>query len=320
MNKIKIITNKILRNILGIELVSASRMKMLKADSSRMKKLDIELEKQRRRISQLEQLILDGRRDDERQCSITVSMTSFPPRIGYVSSIVRNMMCQTMQPDRIVLWLSEEQFPEKEDGLPKELIALCAKGLEICWCQGDMKAYKKLLPSLEKYPNDILIIIDDDLVYDNDLIECLYEEHKSNPKAIIASRVHKMTLGSDGRVDLYNNWDKETFDRTATETGDLFVTGGAGTLIPPGVFDEEIFNYDIIKEYCLNADDIWLNLMSNINGIEIINRGINTIVSCIEGTQEERLWTTNKFENDTQLRQLAKQYENQLNGIWTKIL
>ncbi len=47
------------------------------------------------------------------------------------------------------------------------------KGLTIDWCE-DIKSYKKLIPTLKKYPDAIIVTADDDLIYDNKWLEQLY--------------------------------------------------------------------------------------------------------------------------------------------------
>ena len=52
-----------------------------------------------------------------------VTMTSWSGRIEHVgSSIFRFFKTQTKLPDIFYLWLSEEEFPNKENDLPKDLL------------------------------------------------------------------------------------------------------------------------------------------------------------------------------------------------------
>ena len=67
-------------------------------------------------------------------------MTSYPARISYVHLAIKSLMLQSYKPDRIILWLAEEQFPTKE--LPKELTDLCQYGLEIRFVE-DLYGHKK---------------------------------------------------------------------------------------------------------------------------------------------------------------------------------
>ena len=75
---------------------------------------------------------------------LTVSLTSFPARIDGVSAILETIYSQTRRPDRVVLWLAKEQFPEKEAELPEALIQLTEENLlEIRWCERDIMPYKR---------------------------------------------------------------------------------------------------------------------------------------------------------------------------------
>ncbi len=42
------------------------------------------------------------------------SLTTFPARINGITSVLNSVYNQTLQPDLLILWLAEDQFPEKE--------------------------------------------------------------------------------------------------------------------------------------------------------------------------------------------------------------
>ena len=109
----------------------------------------------------------------KRKPEIIVSLTSFPKRINIVVKTINTILNQSVKPDKIILWLANEQFPNKEKDLPDELLDLKNFGLMINWCE-DLRSYKKLIPTLNLYPNDIIITADDDIYYDKDWIESLY--------------------------------------------------------------------------------------------------------------------------------------------------
>lgn len=239
-------------------------------------------------------------------------MTSFPDRIRVVSRSLESLMNQTMKPDKIVLWLSEEQFPDKEDELPHRLVEMKKRGLEIAWCEGNIKAYKKVLPALKNFTDDLVIIADDDLIYDVDFVETLYEAHRKFPKAIIASRVNRVTYDENGKINPYAKWEPEVDTDIFRECPNLFFTGGAGTLFPPQIFDDEIFNLDVIQQLCPYADDIWLNVMAARNHVSVINTRNNSHPLYIEGTQDECLYQINKSQNDVQLKKVVEYYKEEL--------
>ena len=102
---------------------------------------------------------------------IIVSLTSWPKRIFNVPIVLKNILNGTLKPDYIELNLSSEEFPNKEDDLPKELLEI--EKLNINWEIGNSRTFKKIIPTLKKYYKKeyYLLSIDDDLIYSLDYIE-----------------------------------------------------------------------------------------------------------------------------------------------------
>lgn len=272
-------------------------------------------EEMRKQIANLERFIFSQNRglaEETRTPRIIVSITSYPARIQVVSQVLERMLVQTLRPDKVVLWLSKEQFPNRERDLPEQLLDLRADGMEIGWCDGDLKAYKKVLPSLREYPDDIIIIIDDDLVYRVDFVENLYKAHLKHPEAIIASRVHQITFDEDGRIAPYETWQKECEYGVGEIKEDWFFTGGAGTLFPPKVLPEDVFDEAVITQLCPYADDIWLNIHAAMQHVPIVNIANNNHLTYIAGTQVDCLYDINKEQNDVQLKRIVEHYKDRL--------
>ena len=60
---------------------------------------------------------------------VIVSLTSYPPRIKTVHLTIESLLMQTQRVKKILLWLSPEEFPNKEDDLPSELLNLLETAL-----------------------------------------------------------------------------------------------------------------------------------------------------------------------------------------------
>ena len=126
---------------------------------------------------------------DER---IIVSFTSWKKRIQYCSHIVDLMTKQTIKPYKIILNLSTDEFVNKESDLPDDLVKKQNGVFEIYWVKENTKAYKKILPTLERFPNDVIVSVDDDIEYPLDLIEKMYNEYKAYGKKLpITSGTYK---------------------------------------------------------------------------------------------------------------------------------
>lgn len=110
---------------------------------------------------------------------IIVSLTSWKMRINSVGRTIESILHNSVIPDKIVLNLSSLEFPQKELDLPQDLIDFIEKGkLELSWQPDNTKAFKKFIPTLKKYPNDVIIAIDDDFIYPRGFIEMFIEMHK----------------------------------------------------------------------------------------------------------------------------------------------
>lgn len=283
----------------------------------RIKLLQHNRDEMKQRLTNLETVFFAenrGLNKTDRKPRLIVSFTSFPARIGAVSAVFEQMLRQTVKPDEIVLWLSKEQFPRREEELPKELLEYKKYGVKIEWCDGDIKAYKKFIPSLKKYSEDLIVIIDDDLIYPIDLLEKLYEAHKRFPESIIASRVHEIAMDENGKIARYRKWKKQIGEDVYQARAEWFFTGGAGTLLPPHIFAEEIFNEQVIQQLCPWADDIWLNIHAAMNHVPVVNIAANHKLARYEETQEVCLQDINQQQNDVQLKNLVMHYREQLVG------
>jgi hypothetical protein len=106
---------------------------------------------------------------------VVVSFTSWPKRINFAADVVRRMRAQTHRPTRIILTLAAEEFPNKENDLPKELTSKIAPDFEIRWTDKNTYTFKKLLPIIEAQNDDLFLIIDDDVIYPTNFIESMLD-------------------------------------------------------------------------------------------------------------------------------------------------
>ena len=226
----------------------------------------------------------------------------------YKEEAVLSLMVQTVKADKIVLWLAKDNFPHGESELPEGLLQLKRKGLEIKWCDVDYRSYKKILPSLKEFPEDIILTADDDLIYPPTMIEQLYDSYKKYPTSISAVRTHQMTFEENGSIKPYCEWKKEDSEYIGMPRMDLFPTTGAGTLFPPHCLPEITTDWNAIMENCPNADDIWIKVMSLVNHVPVVLTAEQKRLRYIPGTQEDRLWNINRVENDKQLNNVLKKY------------
>lgn len=250
--------------------------------------------------------------EENKEPKIIVSLTTYNKRIYNVHLTIESLFRQTVIPNKIVLWLAEDEF--NGENIPYMLKKLQKKGLEIGFCK-DLKSYKKLIPTLKKYPNDIIITVDDDILYSYDLIENLYKKYFTYSNAVICSRAHKYKIDNK-KFAPYKEWEMEKSNLEKQ----IFLTSGGGTLFPPESFDEEFYNETNIFKLAPMADDIWINAMllknkTKIKQITSLKKWSEKNIFLEEG-QDIALSKINVIENqnDIQLKAVFDYY-----NLWEKL-
>ncbi len=193
---------------------------------------------------------------------IIVSLTTIPDRIDKVYITIRNILDQTVKPEKIILWLRRSQ----EGKLPQSLKKLIGEVFEVRFFDFCC-SHKKLVHSLEKYPSHIIVTCDDDFIYSKDWLELLYKAHKESPKAIVANRLRMIQYDNQGNLEPYKKWVYNHIDDTNKKR--LLIIGASGVLYPPNSLDSRVFNESLIKKLAPKADDIWFTAMALLNGTEI---------------------------------------------------
>lgn len=225
---------------------------------------------------------------------LVVSLTSWPRRIGEAHYAIYSLFHQTMLPDRIVLWLSPEEFPRREAELPDAILLLKKQGLTIEWRE-NYRQYNKLVHALHDYGECLIVTVDDDIYYPAGMLEMLYQEHVRHPRDIIAHRVHEIGLGEDGSILPYSRWKKEIPSRDPRL--DVLPTGVGGVLYPGrGALHPDVCNPELFNTLAHDNDDLWFWAMAArqgtpirtpqepLNRLEFVNpekekRGIDTLAA-----------------------------------------
>lgn len=213
---------------------------------------------------------------------IIVSLTSYPLRISTIHKTIETLLNQTLKADKVVLWLAEEEFPNKEKDLPAELIAQTQRGLEIAWCH-NIRSYKKLIPALKAYPDAVLVTTDDDNYYHPDWLEKLYRAYLNNPDCIQCHRITKVALDRNDEFVVFPGG--KDFWRFPSYLNKL--VGAGGVLYPPHCFHPDVLDEEKFMTLAPTSDDIWFWLMAALAGYRV-NVVPNNIVKLdyVEGTQD----------------------------------
>ncbi|MDR2410387.1 MAG: hypothetical protein LBE13_20065 [Bacteroidales bacterium] len=192
--------------------------------------------------------------------NLIVSFTSFPARIELVEYMIFSLLKQTIRPQKIILWLSEDEFKRSKKTIPKSLKKYIDFNFEIQFIKKNFRPYNKLIYSLIKYPDKIIVTADDDVFYKSDWLEGLCYTHNDFPNDIIACRVHSITFNGT-HIAPYKEWSSSQNDISYLN----FPTGVGGVLYPPGSLYKDVTNQELFLKLCPNADDIWFYVMALLN-------------------------------------------------------
>ena len=243
---------------------------------------------------------------------IIVSLTSFPERMYEIHFTLYSLLNQSFKPEKVILWLAEEQFPNREEDIPQKVLNLKENGLEIEWCE-NIKSYKKLIPALKKYPEKSIVTADDDLFYEKNWLEKLVKTHQIYPNCVIANRSHVIKF-SNGQIAPYKKWKKSVNSPKPSYLN--FLTSGGGVLFPPNSLYKDVLNEELFLSLAPNADDIWFWAMTVLNGTKIISPKDSVKKITYLNPERERgltggttLFSTNKKGgNDIQLAKVVEHY------------
>ena len=196
--------------------------------------------------------------------NIIISLTSYPLRINYVHITIKSLLKQTIKPKKIILWLAESDFPKRNNNLPENLLLLQDKIVKIEYYEKNIRSYKKLIPTLEKYPNKIIITVDDDIIYKKNTIEKLYKNYLKYPKDIQAHRITKFIFKSGKFKTItggYNHYKNSSFLNK--------LTGVGGVLYPPNCFYKDILKKELFMKLAPTNDDQWFWVQAVLNNVRV---------------------------------------------------
>jgi hypothetical protein len=243
----------------------------------------------------LHHALLRAKRKVSHTGRIIASLTSYPARIGSVHIAIRSILEQSLPPDKCILYLAESQFEGGMSDIPDSLLGLIDEYegvLDIRFVDKDIRSHKKYAYAMREYPHDLIVLFDDDLIYDSDIIEELYFSYRRNRRlpAIYCVRAHRMAYDDGGNLSSYATWEKEVKGPCGIPTEDLFATTGAGSLIAPGTLSPEVLDTDAAFKLAPTADDVWINIHARRMGSFVVLVYPTRPLHYIEGTQQDGLW------------------------------
>lgn len=241
---------------------------------------------------------------------IYISLTSIFKNQDILLQTLQSIMKQTRLPDKIFLYLSEQSYILDTGFKDKKITNLNLLKfindnpiINIKWIK-NTGSYRKLLPLLKDKWNDdcIIITIDDDTVYDTNLIHNLVNDY-NNHKCIIGYR------GFTPFFDKIENFDYSKHDKLQNLSSYNFLTGKGGILYKPQFFyktKDLIFDDKIYLATCSTCDDIWFYIIRLLNNVKCY---INTKKYCIKDLPNNGLFANFNRKDNTNTKSFKNTFK-----------
>ena len=201
---------------------------------------------------------------------IYISLTSIYKNQNSLLQTLQSILKQTCMPDKIFLYLSQDPYLLDSGFKDKKITDSNLSNfldnpiIDVNWVE-NTGSYRKLLPLLKNKWNEdcIIITIDDDTIYDSNLIKNLTNDYY-NQKCVIGYRGFTLSF------DKIENFDYLKRGRLQNLSPNNFLTGKGGILYKPEFFHKTknlIFNDEIYLNNCPTCDDIWFYIVRILNNV-----------------------------------------------------
>ena len=237
-----------------------------------------------------------------------VSLTTFPARLNNLWMVLYCIFNQTVLPGKIVIVLANDEVPGGFDSLPRSLRNFADKGVEFIFVDDNLKPHNKYFYSRQKYPNRIMITIDDDLLYYPDTIERLMKLHSRYPDAICTNRTKELSFNGTCLKN-YQEWKNLFCERGPSSQ--LIALGYSAVLYPISFNHFCLYNGNKIKQLSLAADDIWLLVMEVLSNTKVVVGNYYAHPVTIPSSQIfalQKINNGNQAMNDKYLKLLNEEY------------
>lgn len=244
--------------------------------------------------------------NEEKVNNLVVSFTSFPARINNVWQVVECIKRQSCKPEKILLWLSKDQFPT-EESIPKTLREREDELFEIRLVDGDIRSHKKYYYAFLENPTKNIVTIDDDVYYHSDTLKILLECSRRNPHSIIANCTKRITYDK-GKMLPYSQWETEV---PANESVNLVQIGVGGVLYPPNYYTPLLVDMTTFLKLTPLADDLWLNAIARYQHIPVVQSDFKYLIINLDNGDAPALSSVNlgQSQNDIQVGNLQHYFE-----------
>ena len=228
--------------------------------------------------------------------TVIISMTTWPPRLSSVEPAYRSILRQITPHMNVhpVLVLARDEF--QKDNLPEPIKNLAASGVELIWSD-NLRSHKKLMPTLEKYPDNAVLVVDDDIEMSGGWLQTFLSDHEAYPNDIIYGQsMEVLYVNRSGRIKVYGH--TQPFPNSGKPTLlDKPASGAAGTLFPSRTFtDARFFDMQLAMTLSPTCDESWQYCFAIIENRSFRKLSRYNIGFYLPSNQDAGLWRINNTE------------------------
>lgn len=232
---------------------------------------------------------------------IIVSMTTWPPRFAVaqqaMAAIVEQVKADNLQARvHLVMVLSEDEvcYAETRSEACQLLSKMEKLGVEIIYDRGNIKSHKKLMPTLEKYPNNPILVVDDDNVQWPGWLKTFVSDHDQHPNDIIYGQsLSRIELHGDRIVEVREHF--SFWNAGKVTTNKKPANGASGTLYPAHTFtDPRFFGRELFMRLSPTSDETWQWAFAKIAGKTFRQLSKFNMPFKMEAPPDSALWHLNK--------------------------
>ncbi len=238
---------------------------------------------------------------------IIVSLTTYGDRFKEIKYTLYSLFKQKTLPDKIILWLDEKEFSEKDIELNKTLQKFKKKGLIIRYCP-NYGSYKKIIPCISEYPDSKIIICDDDAYYEKHWLEKLLREEKKYPDFILCHSANYLLI-KENRIQPYQTWNDSIIPEEEVKTLPI---GVGGTLLKSCLLYKDFANSELFMKLAPNGDDLWIWAQTVLNNrlVKLINNCNKNPIDMGQDRNWQKLYVENAFasQNDVKINNILAYY------------
>ncbi|HJG96779.1 MAG TPA: glycosyltransferase [Romboutsia timonensis] len=246
--------------------------------------------------------------------NIIISLTSYTGRFSTLDLCIKSLLVQTIKPNKVILYLAEKDSKK----IPSDILSLQQYGLEIRTVSEDYRPHKKYMYAMEEFTDSLIITVDDDAIYSNNLVKALLDTHRKYPNAVVTGRAREIKI-TNGIFSPYNEW--KLSGKREEPSMMMLATGVGGILYPPKLLDVDmVTNREYIEKY-IDVDDLWLKNVEILSNIPTVLCGLNIDIGRydIPSAQKRGLFVKNtgiENNNDKKWNELNKEFKlfNKLKG------